>query len=395
MVSCSSLCRSSLVVAGALLIVVAAGVSASGQKAAPVNAVPLTVRTPHSGFNRMVVTVTICEPGTARCATIDNVMVDTGSTGLRLEASAVPASLRWPAFTGAGDKPLAECLRFLHDDAWGPLVHADLRIGGMTAMNLPIQIIADDGRPQPEACPASGVKPTSNGTLGIGPYLFDCQGACVQSARNPGVFVADGDSWSPVQGPVPPQSRLPNPVSRFAEHGNGIVIDLPLPPAGGADDVVGSLTFGAGTAANNQLGMARIIRLDRSGRFTTVFGGVAYPDSYIDSGTETYILNDGGLPRCTGMSWAYCPSPDRILDATIVGADEARVAVSFKVGDYRAALDRRVGAWDGFAEAAEPASRSFVWGAPLFFGRRIVVVHEGQPVPGIDGATGPLYAIQP
>ena len=38
---------------------------------------PLVVRTPHGGFNRMVVSVTVCEPGTERCNTVDDVMVDT------------------------------------------------------------------------------------------------------------------------------------------------------------------------------------------------------------------------------------------------------------------------------------------------------------------------------
>jgi hypothetical protein len=413
------------VIAGGIAMLAAADMPASGQAASPVNVVPLTVKTPHAGFNRMVVTVTLCEPGTARCATIDDVMVDTGSTGLRLEASAVPSWLRLPAFTGAGDRPLAECLRFIHDDAWGPLVRADLHIGGMTATDLPIQIIADDDRPRPGACPTSTVKPTSNGTLGVGPNLFDCRGTCEQNPRSPGVFVKaddfvhegsadEGGAWSPVQGEVPPASRLPNPVSRFPDHANGVVIELPRSPAGGTDVLVGSLTFGVGTAANNRLGGAGIIRLDGRGRFTTMLGGVAYPDSYIDSGTETNILSDDSLPRCAGMDWAYCPVPDRTVDATIVGADGARMSIAFTVGDYRAARDRSAGAWDGFAEVAEPSSRAFVWGAPLFFGRRVFVVQEGVAlegvvqegvvqegvvqegvaVPGVERVSGPLYAIR-
>ena len=57
-----------------------------------INVLPLVVRTPHGGFNRMVVSVTVCEPGTERCTSVDDVMVATGSTGLRLDASAVPTS---------------------------------------------------------------------------------------------------------------------------------------------------------------------------------------------------------------------------------------------------------------------------------------------------------------
>lgn len=162
------------VLAASVATILAAYAPTSARHAMAINVVPLTVRTPHSGFNRMVVSVTVCDPGTDHCATIDNVMVDTGSTGLRLEGSAVPSSLNLPAFTGANGKPLAECLRFVHDDAWGPLYRTDMRIGGLTAKNLPVQIIADDVRPRPVGCPTSTARPTSNGTLGIGPHLLDC-----------------------------------------------------------------------------------------------------------------------------------------------------------------------------------------------------------------------------
>lgn len=150
------------------------------------------MRTPHGGFNRMVVSIMVCEPGTERCATIDDVMVDTGSTGLRLEASAIPPWLRLPPFPGPGGKPLAKCLRFVHDTAWGALHRADVRLGGLTASGLPVQVIDDQGGAQPQACPHSDVRPTTNGNLGVGQHLFDCQGACEQRVDAPGVFIQDG-----------------------------------------------------------------------------------------------------------------------------------------------------------------------------------------------------------
>ena len=65
-------------------------------------------------------------------------------------------------------------------------------MGGMIAADLPIQIIADDLRPQPAGCPTSAAKATSNGTLGIGPHLLDCQGACTQREDHSGVFAKEG-----------------------------------------------------------------------------------------------------------------------------------------------------------------------------------------------------------
>lgn len=353
------------------------------------NVVSLKVHTPHGGFNRLTVSVTLCEPGTERCATIDDVMVDTGSTGLRLEASAVPSSLDLPAVTGADRKPLAECLRFVHDNAWGPLHRADVRIGGLTAKDLPVQVIADDLGLWPAGCPTSTVKPTSNGTLGIGPHLFDCQGSCTQREDSPGVFALDGGAWLPLLGSVPVAARLPNPVSRFPRHGNGVVFDLPISPADGADEIRGMLTFGVGTAENNQPG-SHVVHLDANGLLTTRYGGVDYPASYIDSGTETNIIADEALPRCAGMTWAFCVSPAQALTATMVGTDGAEVQAPFRIGDYRGALDRHVGAWDAFAEAAPPSTRSFVWGAPFLLGRRVALVFDGMAAGGIEG---PSYVL--
>ena len=210
----------------------------------------------------------------------------------------------------------------------------------------------------------------------------------------PVTFACDAGGCAPLGGPVAPAHRLPNPVSRLPGHDNGVVIALPAPPPGGAASVTGTLTFGVGTADNNRLGSPAVVPLDRAGRFTTLYGGTAYPRSFIDSGTPTYILADAALPRCPGMAWAYCAAPDRDRTATILGRDGAPVPVPFRVGLSRAALEGRVGASDGVAVAAEPASRAFVWGAPFFLGKRVAVLMDGQGVPGREDLRGPLYAFE-
>jgi len=368
--------------------------SALAQAADEPNVVPLVMRTPRGGFNRMVVSITVCEPGTDRCATIDDVMVDTGSTGLRLEASAVPAWLRLPPLLGPGSRPLAECLRFVHDAAWGPLVRADVRLGGLTARQLHVQVIDDADGAQPATCARSDVRPTSNGTLGIGQHLFDCPGACRQSAEAPGTFVKDGLTWVPLVGNIDQAYRLPNSISLLPVHDNGIVIDLPSPTGGGSEIVAGTLTIGVGTAGNNQLETSGIVRLDAAGRFTTVFDGKTFPASSIDSGTETYVFDDALLPRCQGLAWAYCVTPARHFNAEMLGQDGTRTTVGLEIGDYQARRNGHAGASDDVAEAAESQSNAFVWGAPFFLGRRVFLVMEGKSVPGASGVAGPFYTVK-
>ncbi len=187
---------------------------------------------------------------------------------------------------------------------------------------------------------------------------------------------------------------MPNPVSRLPVHDNGIVVDLPSPPGGGSEEVVGMLTFGVGTADNNRLEASGIVRLDAHGRFTTVFDGRSFPASTIDSGTETYVLDDDRLPRCEGMAWAYCAEPERQFGADMLGQGGTRANMRLTIGDYKARRDRRFGASDDVAEAAQPQSAAFTWGAPFFLGRRVFLALEGESVPGASGVFGPFYAVR-
>src|SRR5580700_3760243 len=57
------------------------------------------------------ISVTVCVPGTSTCQTVDNVLVDTGSFGLRVLSSALTLSL--PQQNAADGSPVAECLTFL------------------------------------------------------------------------------------------------------------------------------------------------------------------------------------------------------------------------------------------------------------------------------------------
>ena len=351
------------------------------------------MRTPHGGFNRMVVSVTVCEPGTERCVTVDDVMVDTGSTGLRLEASAVPTWLRLPAFSGPNGKPLAECLRFVHDTAWGPLQRADVRLGGLIARKHSLAGPSTTrGAHRRRRAHAPMSVPTSNETLGVGQHLFDCQGACQQRTEAPGVFVWDGTEWSPVDGAVEPAYRLPNPVSYLPGHDNGIVIDLPSPPDEGAREVVGTLTFGVVAGDKVDTAGHPAPRRGPAGS-RTMLAGRSYPTSYIDSGTETYVLYDASLPRCRDMPWAYCAEPRRTLRAEMVGTDGKGIPTTFNVGNYQTSRERHAGASDDVAEVADQQADVVIWGAPFFLGRRISLVMDGSSVPGTPSLAGPFYVL--
>ena len=133
--------------------------------------------------------------GNFDCATIPNVLVDTGSYGLRILAS--PEGATGTAVTSLGltqvrasnNLPLLECVTFLdHSYVWGPVQRADVTIAGETAGNLPIQIIGDpqfledvpgncgDGNPAHNENSFQTLG--ANGILGIGLFVEDCGIGC-------------------------------------------------------------------------------------------------------------------------------------------------------------------------------------------------------------------------
>jgi uncharacterized protein DUF3443 len=370
--------------------------AASGQ-AAParnVQAIVVNAGPANNYFNGAFTSVTICVPGqTAGCQTIDGVLVDTGSTGLRVLSSALTLSL--PQQVGSAGAPIVECAQFLLGFTWGPVKTADVRLAGEQASGLPIQVIDEASFPNiPTSCSSSGTAQDTldtlgaNAILGIGLFKQDCGLACAfVGSSNPGFYFA-----CPASGCQPAAvsiiSQVQNPVAFFPTDNNGAVIQLPAVAAGGAVSVTGSLIYGIGTQSNNALGSAKVLTVDAVGNITTVFSGQSYPSSFIDSGSNgIYFLDSAstGLPLCPDSSDFYCPTAPKSLSATNIGTNGVSLPALFNVGNADT-LDARFFA---FSEIAGPNPGGFDFGLGFFFGRSVFTALEGQATPG---GAGPYFA---
>ena len=90
--------------------------------------------------NSAFTSITVCVPAsTSQCQTIDGILVDTGSFGVRVLSSALTLTL--PQQKDASGNPIAECTPFVSDETWGPIHMADLTIGSETAKGQAIQVI--------------------------------------------------------------------------------------------------------------------------------------------------------------------------------------------------------------------------------------------------------------
>jgi hypothetical protein len=355
----------------------ASNVATSVPQSTTPNVQPIAVTTaPGLTRNMLTTSVTLCQPGTSNCATIDNIQVDTGSHGLRILASALPAGFTLAA-VGSGSGVTGECAVFGGGYAWGAVRSADVRMAGQLASAIPIQLISDPSLPTvPTDCAGSGPAMLTvsslraNGILGVGLFAADCGSGCVNAALPRWYYSCDASG-----------NCL---ASTQALAHNGVVIDLPSIADAGAVSVSGSLIFGIGTQANNTLGGASVVRANsQTGYVVTSSAGQTYSTSYVDSGSNAFFFSNSQLPQC---GYWYCPSSTQSASASIVGTDGASNTVSFSIGNSTALFASSNNAFDNLAGIA---SNSFGWGLPFFFGRRVYTAIASRAT---SAGPGPYYA---
>ncbi len=355
-----------------------------------------------SGYNvnRLYASVTVCHPGSStQCQTIDHVLVDTGSAGLRLLSSAVGSSLNLTRLTGTAGFPLLNCVQFVDNTyAWGPVVGADIVLGGKSAASVPIQIIADPAFGSPAAaCSIGGTSITTattlgaNGILGIGLFKNDCDADCAATTHNGSYFTcADITCRRTVGATASIAKQLKNPVPLFAQDNNGFLIDLPALGSASASSLAGQLIFGIGTQSNNRLTSGTVLSTDALGYFTTEMPAQSYTTSFFDSGSNGLFFDSNLIASCTDSSVGfYCPASLTPLSATLVGANAARISLSF-------AIENATSLFVDSSQVVLPTlsgpfgdATSFDWGLPFFYGRRVFIGIEGQ---SSSLGTGPYHA---
>jgi hypothetical protein len=355
------------------------------------NAVQVTVDKGADGtaFNSPFVSVTVCAPGTTTCQTVDHVLVDTGSYGLRLAASVLDPSLALPAVTTPTGAPAGECAHFVDGFAWGSVRRADVKLASETASSLPVQIVGDTGAAYasvPAACSSSGSNfgngLGANGILGVGLFAPDCP-TCVASAA-PAVYFACGTNGCSST-PMPLTSQVTNPVAAFPQDNNGVILTLPAVPPGGVPTLTGSLVFGIGSQSNNQITNQTVFATDSRGNMRTTFNGATL-SSFLDSGSNSLFFSDPAIKTCSGF---YCPDAPLTLTAvntsSVSGASQS---VTFTIQSITSVASNATAANVG-ADGGSALGSTFDWGLPFFFGRSVYVAFAGAVTPK---GVGPYWA---
>jgi hypothetical protein len=331
--------------------------------------------------------ITICQPGTSTCQTISDILVDTGSSGLRIFASALTLTLP--------TSHIGECMYFGGGTDWGSVQTVDVILGKEPAVSVPIQVVdptfagqytskgTSIGQPASNICGVAAVisDPSQvghNGILGVGVFQFD------------GGFYFNCMSLPCTAVGVSPSQQVQNPVGLLPVDNNGVIVALPSVPAGGLPSLTGSLILGIGTASNNQPSGVTVLPTDSSGRIVTHFDlspstSIQQP-GIIDSGSNVLFFDSSlPIPPCSGaLSLLYCPPSPLHFSAVNEGSSgSSSSSVNFQIADPTRLLSSGQAAINNVGgPAVFPGT--FDWGLPFFFGRTVYV--------GLGGKTSVLGA---
>ncbi len=371
----------------------------------------------YTATNIPYVTVTICAPGsTSNCQTIDHVLLDTGSVGLRLEASVLNATLLSALTTqvdGSGNG-IGECYEYVDNYVFGSVRIGDFTIGGETVAGMPLQVIGDTTGgfgTVPGSCSSSGGSNMNtvqtlgaNGIIGVGLGQTDCGSACTNTSGSGGAIYYDCPASgcagvvTRAESTTAPFQQLPNPVAAFAVDNNGTMLTLPSIPNAGVVSTSGTIYFGIGTQTNNGLGSATVLPTDNSGFVTATYNGTALTNSFFDSGSNFLYFVDTSIPACTqsGYSGFYCPPSPLSLSPTVTGSGNVGSAsAAFTLIDaYNtpAATSNAIpgiGVNPNTQSFSNPITNSFDFGLPFFFGHTIYTGIAGRKA---GTAKGPFFA---
>ena len=374
----------------------------------------------YSAFNTPFVTVTLCAPGsTSNCQTIDHVILDTGSVGLRIITPVLDPGLlaALPTEPDGSGNPVGECYQYVNSYAFGSVRTADFAIAGEKVAAMPFQAIGDTGgfAAVPASCLAGGGSDIAtvkdfgaNGILGVGTTTTDCGSYCTADGGASAAIYYDcpAGGCAAIIGraanAAAPFQQLPNPVAAFPADNNGVTLTLPSVPQRGGAALTGTVTFGIGTQADNALKATNVLPVTTSssplgpGVLTATYNGKRLTQSFLDSGSDNYFFIDTSLDPCTDSSLIafYCPIAPVPLSPMLTATNGATASGAFTLYSpldvpESSNVAPGLGINPTLVTPPLPFADSFDFGIPFFFGRTVSTAIEGRSA---GGTQGPYFA---
>lgn len=301
---------------------VCTGTTPPGLSPSTANTMPVYQSTCAGAINTPTVTLKICVPSSSTCEDVPNILLDYGSTGLRLSHTlSISGELPQEQVSGQG---LFECYRFVSGYNFGPVVTARITLG-TSPVTVPLQI-SNSSLPAPSSCTQGGTvssapfQPYYNGILGVLFPQYDISSA----------YYYEGSGYSPVNMTSSNESlEVQNPVYLLASNNNGVLLSgLPAVSSDGASNVTGTLTFGI------------------SGKFTQLetnaYGYIQATittynnnslNAFFDTGSNGFFIDNSSITSCTGnLAGFFCGNdPGQSAKLTGNASNSPSFSLSFSI----------------------------------------------------------------
>ena len=366
----------------------------------------------NSYVNEPCVSVTLCSiSNPSNCQTINNILIDTGSYGLRLFSSAITVPLT-PITNG--NSTLGECAQFGDGSSqWGPVEYAYIQLGNEPKVAAPILVInpgvndvnstgatftppsvCQSPQSRPDVSPAGA---GYNGILGVGLFAQDCGTSCLTTATNGMYFTCENNNCS-CGATADLLAQVTNPVALLPLDNNGVIVQLPSVAAGGVSSVSGTLKLGIDTQANNASTGTTKYKANSSAQFLTKFSAFSssFLSSFIDSGSSVlFIPSISALTDCgqshPGYDGLFCPASAQSLSAVNYGSNGTpNGTVNFTIENaFTLYNSSNKNVFSTMGASSGTSNPYFDWGLPFFFGKSVFVGIENKTS---SLGTGPYWA---
>jgi hypothetical protein len=344
-----------------------------------------------SWYNMPCVSVQICDTSNPTiCATVDNVLLDTGSYGLRVFASALPQAFvqqNLHQILNSSNQPIAEIVNYGDGDCnWGPVVSGLIKMDATDiTSSIPLQLVDSSYLNNPFGCSTNPQEFGSNGILGVGPYPDD--------SSTGQYYIYNGQSGSLPYSPIESQV-VKNPVAYLSNltSRKGITIALPQIGNYGGYNAVGYMTFGVNSAIVN----SHIYPISPQGILpitmpTSVNELANIQYGFLDTGSNGLFFITPTLASYVCNGW-YCPPETLNFNATNLDVGNVPVPTEFSIINAYTLFNttNNNAASNLGGRIDDPEFTPFIdYGLPFFFGKQVQICFDGSTC---NGRAGPYWS---
>lgn len=341
------------------------------------------------------VTVTVCNPNSpSQCDTIPNVIIDSGSYGLRVFSSLLVNTGNSLPIESSNGNQIAECLGYADFAAnWGPVALANITLNTeSTTQSVPMQIINASYVGASSNCAGSINYATpaafgANGILGVGPLIND----------NGDYFICGSSSCVSIpSGSLESASQVSNPIAFLSEsYESGITFKFPsVTESSGGSGAIGYAIFGVGTNTDNKPNDTAFYHIHVANEgipismYTTITSSNISNSvvlGFLDTGSNGIFFTTTSISTCG--DW-YCPSNAETI--TVNNASTAGdVPTSFTIANANSLFGTNNGSFSSLGGQLNDHPLYLDYGLSFFFGRSVFICFNGKTC---DGVAGPYWA---